>query len=96
MNYRVTHYNDIVPQLPEHEPGDWDHYYPEFWIDIGNGTVTPANIKVVEGRLFETGGNEGAKTGLGVLADIAAGGVTAHREYFGAISACSSSPPASS
>lgn len=62
MNYRVTHYNDIVPQLPEHEPGDWDHYYPEFWIDIGNGTVTPANIKVVEGRLFETGGNEGAKT----------------------------------
>ncbi|CZR53089.1 uncharacterized protein PAC_02967 [Phialocephala subalpina] len=29
-NYRIAHTNDVIPQLPEHDWDNWDHFYPEF------------------------------------------------------------------
>lgn len=95
-NYRVTHYNDVVPQLPEHdwENDGWDHYYPEFWINKEDGTsVAVSDMEEIDGSLFETGGNEGMNSVLGFAGVIAEGGITAHYEYFGNISSCSSSAP---
>ncbi|KUJ18390.1 alpha/beta-hydrolase [Mollisia scopiformis] len=94
-NYRVTHYNDVVPQLPEHnlDWGTWDHYYPEFWISRQNGTVQASDMLVVTGRLYETGGNEGDKTGLGVVVDLIEG-LPAHYVYFNPISGCDANAPA--
>jgi hypothetical protein len=90
----VTHWNDIVPQLPEHDwPGGWDHYYPEYWVDIDLGTITTSDIKVVTGSLYETGGNEGKTSGWGFLVDIIEGAAAHTNNYFGAISACDPSKP---
>ncbi|RDL39227.1 uncharacterized protein BP5553_03567 [Venustampulla echinocandica] len=86
-NYRVTHFNDIVPQLPPHFLGDWDHFYPEFWINLKSGNVGATNVKVVQGSLYSTAGNEGATTGRGIIADIIAG-IPAHDDYFGEVSTC--------
>jgi hypothetical protein len=44
-----TQYNDVVPQLPRHQVDAWDYYYPEFWIEFDNGTVTDTDIKIVNG-----------------------------------------------
>jgi hypothetical protein len=96
MNYRLTHYNDVVPQLPEHTwlNDGWDHYYPEFWINKKDGTTAAASdMKVITGSLFETGGNEGMNSKLGFIGDVAEGGVTAHGQYLFAISSCSSKAP---
>lgn len=62
-------------------------------IDKNLGTVATSDIKIIEGSLYETAGNEGAKSGLGPVVDIAKGGIAAHGQYFGAISACSSKAP---
>ncbi|KAE8445677.1 hypothetical protein EG329_012975 [Mollisiaceae sp. DMI_Dod_QoI] len=91
-NYRITHYNDVVPQLPEHDWGNWDHFYPEFWIKRDSGTVQTSDMKIVTGRLYETGGNEGDKSGWGLAFDIIEG-LPAHYTYFGAISGCDPNAP---
>jgi hypothetical protein len=93
-NYQITHYNDVVPQLPEHSVGDWDHYYPEFWTDIDDSTVTNTDIKVVTGTLFERSGNEGQRSGLTWIGDVIEG-LPAHHQYFGPISNCTSTAPES-
>ncbi|RDW66540.1 hypothetical protein BP6252_10175 [Coleophoma cylindrospora] len=83
-NYRMTDYNDIIPQLPTHVylfGKDWDHYTPEYYIDINGTDITTADIQVITTPLFSTAGNSGWS-----LIDSS---ITAHREYFGYISACS-------
>jgi hypothetical protein len=75
-----------------HEIGNWGHYYPEFFINIDEGTQTAANIQVINGNVFSTAGNEGTDSRFGPLGDIFEG-LSAHGEYFGAISACSVEKP---
>ncbi|KAH8687608.1 Alpha/Beta hydrolase protein [Tricladium varicosporioides] len=91
-NFRITHFNDVVPQLPPHDLGDWDHYYPEFFININEGTVGTSNVVQVDANLFSKAGNEGKTSGLGVIVDILTG-VDAHGLYFGKISGCNSAAP---
>ncbi|TVY82331.1 Lipase [Lachnellula suecica] len=91
-NYRVTHFNDIVPQLPPHSIDDWDHYYPEFFINLDTGAPKATDIIRVDATLFSTAGNEGKTTGDGIIADVIAG-ISAHRQYFGNISRCDPSAP---
>lgn len=91
-NFRITHFNDVVPQLPPHDLGDWDHYYPEFFINIDKGTVGTSNVVQVNANLFSKAGNEGKTSGLGVIVDILTG-VDAHGLYFGKISGCNSAAP---
>jgi hypothetical protein len=88
----VTHFNDIVPQLPEHSWDNWDHYYPEFWISLDDGTPTTTDIQKIDATLFSTAGNEGQTTGDGFIADVIAG-FPAHMNYFGEIASCSPDPP---
>lgn len=92
-NFRVTHTNDVVPQIPPHEwiPA-WDHYYPEFWIDTDTIPVPAASMEVIDGSLFETSGNEGDTSGWGLLVDVIEG-AGAHNTYFGPIDGCDSSAP---
>jgi len=88
-NYRITHFDDEVPQLPPHIPEDdpWDHLAPEYWITV-NGTfttpVTTSQIDIITESLFTTNGNSGTD-----------GEVSGHYNYFGPISACDSSKPSS-
>ncbi|KAG9241835.1 Alpha/Beta hydrolase protein [Calycina marina] len=90
-NVRVTHTNDVVPQLPPHSwQPEWDHYYPEYWI-TADGTTTTENVNVVIGSLFSASGNEGTKSWFGLYYDLFAG-FKAHGKYF-ALSGCNSSPP---
>lgn len=48
---------------------------------------------VVIGSLYETSGNQGAKSGFGVLVDVIVG-LDAHYVYFNPISGCDSIAPA--
>jgi hypothetical protein len=92
-NYRITHINDIVPQIPPHDwfPG-WDHFYPEYWVDTNTVPVPSASIKVVTGSLYEKGGNEGATGILGVIGNVIKG-IPAHHSYFGPIDGCNTAAP---
>ena len=92
-NFRVTHTNDIVPQIPPRdlEP-EWDHYFPEFWIFTDTVPVPENDIKRVDGSLTSTAGNEGDTSGLGFVVDVLTG-IKAHSTYFGPISACESTAP---
>jgi triacylglycerol lipase len=83
-NYRVTDYNDLVPQYPAHTDllgADWDHLTPEYYITINGTDITTSEINVITTPLYSTAGNSGW-TWL-------TSSITAHREYFGYISACS-------
>ena len=84
VNYRVTHAADLVPQVPPHALGGWDHYYPEYWITKVNGMPATVDIAQVTGSLYVTSGNEGdPATFLEILE-----GVPQHRYYLGAITSC--------
>jgi hypothetical protein len=50
-------------------------------------------MKVVDGSLFETAGNEGTNSAFGLVGELFEGGIAAHGLYFGKISACSSKAP---
>ncbi|KAF4637584.1 hypothetical protein G7Y89_g505 [Cudoniella acicularis] len=91
-NFRVTHFNDPVPQLPPHDLGNWDHFYPEFWIKINTGTVAATDVDQINATLYTKAGNEGQTSKFGPLVDIAEH-VGAHRLYFGTIPGCRSLPP---
>lgn len=52
--------------------------------------MSSSDMKVVQGSLFETAGNEGTNSALGLVGEVFEGGVAAHGLYFGKISACSS------
>ena len=76
-NYRVTHYNDPVPQLPPTWLG-FVHISPEYYIDRHNFVpVTASDIQSFEGDT-ETRGN----------AAWAWTDVLAHTWYFNSISQC--------
>ncbi|KAF2643139.1 alpha/beta-hydrolase [Massarina eburnea CBS 473.64] len=76
-NYRVTHYNDIVPQVPPMFM-DFVHISPEYYIETHNfKSVDAGNIKVLEGEK-NTNGNAGH-----MLPDV-----LAHLWYFNGISNC--------
>jgi len=82
-NYRVTDYNDLVPQYPAHTDvlgADWDHITPEYYITINGTDITTADFDVITTPLFSSAGNSGW-TWLD-------SSITAHREYFGYISEC--------
>jgi len=91
-NNRVTHFNDIVPKIPDHKLGGWGHFYPEYFITIDEGIQTAANIQVVNGKVFTEAGNEGTESKFGPIGEIVEG-LSAHGEYFGEISACSTEQP---
>lgn len=92
-NFRVTHFDDPVPKLPPHDIGDWDHYFPEYFINLNEGTQTASNLERVDGNLFSKSGNEGAGKSLFGAIGVLIGGVDAHKQYFGPISSCSSAKP---
>ena len=92
-NYRLTHTNDIVPQLPPHNwYPEWDHYFPEYWIHTETVPVVASAISVINGDLYVDGGNAVANSGWGPLFDLIEG-IHAHSKYFGAISACTATAP---
>lgn len=92
-NFRVTHFDDAVPKLPPHDIGDWDHYFPEYFINLNEGTPAASNLERVDGNLFSKDGNEGAGKSLFGSIGVLIGGIDAHKQYFGPISSCSSANP---
>lgn len=94
-NYRLTHYNDLIPQIPEHADitGDWDHPSPEYFINVpGNATVAMGDIEVFDGLLYQDKGNERFSSGV-ILTDYAVEGISAHGWYFFDMYTCSSDKP---
>ncbi|KAF1958607.1 alpha/beta-hydrolase [Byssothecium circinans] len=76
-NYRVTHYNDIVPQVPPMFM-NFVHISPEYYIKTKNfKIVTAGDISVFEGEKSESG-NAGH-----MIPDV-----VAHLWYFNGISSC--------
>lgn len=76
-NYRITHTNDIVPQLPWESIksfcfGKCENYYhisPEYWISTGLGNNVSA-YKVVEGYETNKAGNAGGNFKINIIAHI--------------------------
>ncbi|KAK0121841.1 hypothetical protein ONS95_010121 [Cadophora gregata] len=81
-NYRVTNTNDIVPQLPQHKAGGWDHFSPEYHVKSSNIPVTGQYITEYTG-LFNESGNAGADWPENIE-----GLKNAHTKYFGNITDC--------
>lgn len=81
-NFRVTHINDIVPQLPQHKAGGWDHFSPEYHIET---TEVPVDGQVITeyNGLFNESGNAGTD-----WPDSVDGLKNAHTKYFGNITDC--------
>ncbi|KAE9368372.1 alpha/beta-hydrolase, partial [Stipitochalara longipes BDJ] len=80
-NYRMTHENDPVPQLPPTWI-DYEHTSPEYWLTNGTDTsdvYARSNIVVCEGI-----GNAECNAGTGLVPIDG----TAHNHYLGLISAC--------
>jgi hypothetical protein len=77
-NYRVTHTDDIVPNLPPKLIG-YHHSSPEYWITSSDDvTVTKDDVREIVG-IDSREGNDGT-AGLSTKA---------HRWYFVYISQCS-------
>ena len=98
MNYRITHDNDVVPQLPRYEWGPWGHFYPEYFITIKMGVVTEQDIFKIDGDFFTMKGNEGQGSARGPRTSLkfiveAKKGVAAHLDYFGPLTNCDSAAP---
>ncbi|KAK3078957.1 hypothetical protein LTS18_006106, partial [Coniosporium uncinatum] len=76
-NYRVTHYNDVVPRLP---PSflNYAHISPEYYISSKNNKPVTANDIMVYSGIDEDDGN-----GKFLLTDV-----NAHMWYFNDISEC--------
>ncbi|KAH7412861.1 Alpha/Beta hydrolase protein [Cadophora sp. MPI-SDFR-AT-0126] len=81
-NYRVTHTNDVVPQLPQHKAGGWDHFSPEYHIENSNIPVYGEAITEYIG-LFNESGNAGTD-----WPDSVEDVKNAHTKYFGNITDC--------
>jgi hypothetical protein len=77
MVNRITHTNDIVPQLPWESIkslcfGKCENYYhisPEYWISTGLGNNVSA-YKVVEGYETNKAGNAGGNFKINIIAHI--------------------------
>jgi hypothetical protein len=80
-NYRMTHENDPVPQLPPAWIG-YQHTSPEYWFATGANTT---NLYVTDEILVCEGiENEECNAGMGLVPIDG----TAHNHYLGNISAC--------
>jgi hypothetical protein len=79
-NYRMTHVNDPVPQLPPTWIG-YEHTSPEYW--LANGTDTTDDYSAGDVVLCEGVGNESCNAGTGLVPVDG----TAHDHYLGAIDA---------
>lgn len=81
QNYRMTHENDPVPQLPPTRV-DYEHTSPEYWLTGGTDTTdvyAASGIVVCEGI-----GNDECNAGTGLVPIDG----TAHNHYLGLISTC--------
>jgi hypothetical protein len=80
-NYRMTHVNDPVPQLPPTWIG-YEHTSPEYW--LANGTDTADDYSAGDVVVCEGVGNESCNAGTGLVPIDG----TAHDHYLGAIDTC--------
>lgn len=81
-NFRMTHVNDPVPQLPPTWVG-YQHTSPEYWLSGGNATTEDYGAQDVV--VCEGVGNEGCNAGTGLVPIDG----EAHNHYLGLIDACS-------
>lgn len=80
-NFRMTHENDPVPQLPPTWIG-YQHTSPEFWLTGGNATSDvygKEDVVVCEGL-----GSDGCNAGTGLVPIEG----DAHNHYLGVITGC--------
>lgn len=80
-NYRMTHVNDPVPQLPPTWIG-YQHVAPEYWLKGGNATMDEYEVGDVV--VCEGVGNEECNAGTGLVPVEG----EAHDHYLGDIGAC--------
>lgn len=98
QNYRVTHDNDIVPQLPRPDWAPWGHFYPEYYITTKSGDVIEMDISKIDADFLTMKGNEGNSQARGSRHSLtfmigARKGVEAHLDYLGPICNCDSTAP---
>lgn len=99
--YRVTHKDDLVPQLPFEDVTSYRHTFPEYWVaSDNNDQVTAGNVSIIPNKANEDQGNAGTDSGSSLLATFALpfGAALAAVKlddlldtqswYFGPISAC--------
>jgi len=80
-NFRMTHVNDPVPQLPPTWIG-YQHFAPEYW--LANGTATTDNYEAEDVVVCEDIGNGDCNAGTGLIPIEG----DAHDHYLGNIGAC--------
>ncbi|RDW79910.1 hypothetical protein BP6252_04548 [Coleophoma cylindrospora] len=88
-NYRVTNWDDVIPQLPTHKwpRRKWTHFAPEYWINsptVDDYNVTLADITVIPDFLYSDKGN----SQFHVLESIDRNKGKIHQHYFGEIAGC--------
>lgn len=84
QNYRMTHLNDPVPQIPPSWIG-YEHTSPEYWLSDGTDTTDdyqPSDVVVCEGL-----GNDDCNAGEGLIPIDG----TSHSHYLGLIDGCQGS-----
>lgn len=84
QNYRMTHFNDPVPQIPPIWVG-YEHTSPEYWLSDGTDTTDlylPTDVVVCEGI-----GNTDCNAGKGLIPIDG----TSHSHYLGLIDGCQGS-----
>ncbi|TVY29314.1 Lipase, partial [Lachnellula hyalina] len=80
-NFRMTHVNDPVPQLPPTWVG-YQHTSPEYWLSSGNDTTEDYGAQDVV--VCEGVGDEGCNAGTGLVPIDG----EAHNHYLGLIDVC--------
>ncbi|KAK0105444.1 hypothetical protein ONS96_004831 [Cadophora gregata f. sp. sojae] len=81
VNYRMTHENDPVPQIPPTWIG-YEHTSAEYW--LANGTATTDVYKKEDVVVCDALGSTDCNAGTGLI-PIAG---DAHNHYLGVITAC--------
>lgn len=80
-NYRMTHYNDPVPQIPP-EWVDYEHTSPEYWLATGPDTREEYSVQDI--IVCEGIGNDSCNAGTGLIPTDG----TSHSYYLGQIDVC--------
>ncbi|RDW92294.1 hypothetical protein BP5796_01688 [Coleophoma crateriformis] len=89
-NYRVTNWDDVIPQLPTYKwirKTHWTHFAPEYWINsdtVDDYNITLGDITVVPDFLYSEKGN----SQFNVLESIQHKNGKKHGHYFGDIAGC--------
>lgn len=81
VNYRMTHENDPVPQIPPSLVG-YEHTSPEYWLT--NGTATTDVYEKEDVVVCDGVGSDGCNAGTGLIPISG----DAHNHYLGVITAC--------